>query len=80
MVTFHANRPFFYIISEQSTGTIFFMGQYAGKGTLSAITSPTVQENSSDDAIHDLSGRKIANGQQPMAKGIYIVNGRKVMK
>ena len=27
---FHASRPFFYIISEQSTGVILFMGQYMG--------------------------------------------------
>ena len=27
---FTANRPFFYIISEQSTGVILFMGQYMG--------------------------------------------------
>ena len=30
-VQFHANRPFLYIISEQSTGAIFFIGQYLGK-------------------------------------------------
>lgn len=30
------------------------------------------------DAIYDLQGRKIANGQQPMSKGLYIVNGKKV--
>ena len=29
-VTFHANRPFLYVISEESTGTIFFIGQYVG--------------------------------------------------
>ena len=29
-VTFHANRPFLYVISEQSTGAIFFIGQYTG--------------------------------------------------
>lgn len=28
---FHANRPFLYVISEQSTGAIFFIGQYLGK-------------------------------------------------
>ncbi|MBR3472798.1 MAG: serpin family protein [Prevotella sp.] len=28
---FHATRPFLYIISEKSTGTIFFIGQYTGK-------------------------------------------------
>lgn len=29
-VDFHANRPFLYVISEQSTGAIFFIGQYMG--------------------------------------------------
>ncbi|MBP5339626.1 MAG: serpin family protein [Prevotella sp.] len=29
-VEFHATRPFLYFISEQSTGAIFFMGQYMG--------------------------------------------------
>ena len=29
--TFHADRPFFYIIYEQSTNAIFFIGQYTGK-------------------------------------------------
>jgi len=35
---FIADRPFFYIISEQSTGAIFFMGQYVGEGS---VTDPT---------------------------------------
>lgn len=29
-VVFHANHPFLYVISEQSTGAIFFIGQYTG--------------------------------------------------
>ena len=29
-VNFHANRPFLYVISEQSTGVIFFIGKYVG--------------------------------------------------
>jgi serpin B len=29
-VHFHATRPFLYVISEQSTGAIFFIGQYMG--------------------------------------------------
>lgn len=29
-VVFHADHPFAYIISERSTGNIFFMGQYTG--------------------------------------------------
>lgn len=30
-VFFHANRPFVYFITQQSTGAILFMGQYAGE-------------------------------------------------
>jgi serpin B len=29
-VTFHANHPFLYVISEKETGAIFFIGQYTG--------------------------------------------------
>ena len=29
-VTFHATRPFLYVISERSTGAIFFIGKYVG--------------------------------------------------
>jgi len=29
-VNFHATRPFLYVISEKSTGAIFFIGQYVG--------------------------------------------------
>ena len=29
-VTFHATRPFLYVISERLTGAIFFIGQYTG--------------------------------------------------
>ena len=29
-IFFHATRPFLYVISEQSTGAIFFIGQYMG--------------------------------------------------
>ena len=83
--TFHANRPFFYIISEQSTGTIFFMGQYKGFGQTNAILPPSVQEESnSDAAIYDLSGRRI-NSQfstfnSQLKKGVYIQNGKKISK
>ena len=29
-ITFHANHPFLYVISEQQTGAILFIGQYTG--------------------------------------------------
>lgn len=31
-VEFHANRPFVYMIIDNTTGAIFFMGQYTGSG------------------------------------------------
>ena len=31
MATFHANRPFVYVISEQSSGVILFVGKFTGR-------------------------------------------------
>jgi hypothetical protein len=78
--TFHANRPFLYIICEQSTGVILFMGQFTG-GKPSAIEAPIAEMNNegvrsgkSDCAIYDLQGRRLSG--KP-AKGLYIQNGVK---
>lgn len=71
---FYANRPFLYIISEQSTGAIFFIGQYMGKIT-TGIASPRIQELTEDNAIYNLSGQKV-NGSY---KGLVIQNGKKMM-
>ena len=75
--TFHANRPFLYIISEQSTGVILFMGQFTG-GKPSAIEAPIaevkkegVKSEKYDDALHDLQGRRLSG--KP-AKGLNIQN------
>lgn len=71
---FHATRPFIYIISEQSTGTIFFIGQYMGDIT---ADTPQVENNKAtmvNPALYDLQGRRL-NGTP--AKGVYIQNGRK---
>lgn len=78
-VDFHANRPFFYIISEKSTGTIFFIGQYMGKGRVSSIASPLGQDNGKAAArYYDLCGRRLS---APPAKGLYIdgTTGRKIL-
>ena len=77
-VNFHANRPFFYIISEQSTGSIFFIGQYTGEGNTSGL-SPMIRETAPSDhpAIYDLQGRRLSAIPQ---KGVYIQNGKKILK
>ena len=72
---FYANRPFLYIISEQSTGAIFFIGQYMGKIT-TGMASPRIQELTEDDAIYNLSGQRLST---PPTKGIYIQNGKKIV-
>ena len=91
--TFHANRPFFYIISEQSTGCIFFMGQYVDAGPASAISGLSKSNTKENTAIYDLQGRQVANGQRSsvlatphsqrenvqLPKGIYLYNGHKVV-
>ena len=71
---FYANHPFLYVISEQSTGAIFFIGQYMGRIT-TGIASPRIQELTEDNAIYNLSGQKV-NGSY---KGLVIQNGKKMM-
>jgi serine protease inhibitor len=72
---FHANRPFLYMISEQSTGAIFFIGQYTGlsEGQFQdAILSHTTSPSDSTE-IYNLQGQRLST---PPAKGIYIRNGK----
>ena len=71
-VTFYANRPFFYIISEQSTGAIFFIGQYVGPDTALSIGKP-VSTPKAESATYDLQGRQLP--RKP-TKGIYIKDGK----
>ncbi|MBR5393464.1 MAG: serpin family protein [Bacteroidaceae bacterium] len=73
-VTFHANRPFFYTISEQSTGVIFFIGQYMGPGLASSINiTPSLSKGKG--AIYNLAGQRLNKPQH----GLNIIGGKKVM-
>jgi len=66
---FHANRPFLYIIFEQSTGVIFFIGQYTGS-----------QGSRTPDGISEASrlneNEKMRNGENE--KGVYDLQGRRI--
>ena len=77
MAEFYATRPFFYIISERSTGAIFFIGQYMGDTTteVGATLNEKVQTTNDKD-VYDLQGRKINGIPQ---RGIYIRNNRKII-
>jgi serpin B len=76
---FHANRPFFYVISEQSTGAILFMGQYVGNAAsgiqtpLNDITDKTTTSPSTDH-IYNLAGQRLST---PPTRGLYIRGGKK---
>lgn len=76
---FYATRPFLYVISEQSSGIIFFIGQYAGgvsANVISGIANTNLQPNPAADILYDLQGRRLT--AKP-TKGIYIHNGTKVV-
>ena len=77
---FHATRPFLYIISERSTGLIFFIGQYMGDTTTGISDRQMVNGQWSNGKCFDLQGRQIVNGQWSNGKckkGLYIVAGKK---
>ena len=76
--TFYATRPFLYLISECSTGAIFFIGQYTGDGTTGISDLVRSNEKSEADkrALYDLSGRRL---EQKPTKGIYIKGQKKVL-
>ena len=73
--TFHATRPFLYVITEQSTGVVFFIGQYMGK--LAASASLPQRTEQSPKAVYNLAGQRLNKVPE---RGIYIRNGRKVVK
>ena len=88
-VSFIADHPFIYIISEHSTGTIFFIGQYMGestKGTNSIENGKWRMEN--EEWKMENGKSPIFNPQSPIyydlsgrrlsappAKGLYIEDG-----
>ena len=73
--TFHATRPFLYVITEQSTGVVFFIGQYMGKLAASASLPQCTEQ--SPNAVYNLAGQRLNKAPE---RGIYIRNGRKVVK
>ena len=75
---FYLNRPFLYIISEQSTNAILFIGQFVGEHP-TGIKNLNDQISSScgrvqDGLLYNLQGQRFS---QPSARGIYIKDGRK---
>jgi len=83
--TFYANRPFLYVIREQSTGIILFMGQYTGNTSFADGISATLNDKGEmiNEKCYDLQGRQLSNSKWSngqIKKGIYIVNGKKIIR
>ena len=78
---FHANRPFLYIISEQSTGAIFFIGQYTGGVTADVrsgiVGTKSESKTASNHQIYNLSGQRLS--KEPV-RGLYIKDGKVMIK
>ena len=47
-------------------------------GIQGVIAESQPSEPTAEQAVYDLQGRRLANGQLPKAKGLYIIHGRKV--
>ena len=77
VATFHANRPFLYTISEQSTGVILFIGQYMGNGVTNAIEPVSLAADKPQQHIYGITGQRLST---PPAHGLSIRNGRKYVK
>ena len=77
---FHATRPFLYVISEWSTGTIFFIGQYLG---ISSSKTPdsngivTRRLSAPSATIYTLDGRQVTT---PQRGHLYIRDGKKFVQ
>ena len=59
------------------------MGGLGPEGKVATTTTGIADVRSKTEdvrgEIYDLQGRRIANGQKPTAKGLYIINGHKVV-
>lgn len=76
---FNANRPFLYIISERSTGSIFFIGQYMGEATKGTTQIEDLKQIEGNPDIYDLQGRRMdSSSPSTLKKGLYIIGGKKV--
>ena len=68
-----------FVVPESVTASEFIFNDGEDMTTGIIEVEDTTGKTGDANAIFDLQGRKIANGQKQTAKGLYIVNGRKVV-
>lgn len=70
------NHPFQFVVKEENTGSILFIGSVNELEALDQIESMTTS-GTSLSTTYDLSGRKTSS---PTVRGIYIEGGKKVVR
>ena len=76
--TLHAFRTFFYLPNTSVTVKEFVLNFEEAGETTGIITVDNGQLRTGNDAWYTLDGRRINSGR-PTQKGVYIVNGKKVV-
>ena len=64
-----------YLISERSTGSIFFIGQYMGEATKGVTAVESRPRATARPDVYDLQGRRVSQPRD----GLYIVDGVKTV-
>ena len=72
---FTIDRPFYFTIEHRNTGSVMFVGRITQLQGTASIAPLTIEKE--QGAIYDLLGRQLNGIPQ---KGIYIQNGKKIMK
>ena len=75
-VNLGANKAYLAVATPPSLAPAYFGFD---EGTTNILNTDFTDNTDKAGAIYDLQGRKIANGQKPNAKGLYIVNGKKMV-
>ena len=73
-----ARKAFLALSGEAAKASQFNM-VFDGETGIGSLTPDPSPKGEGSDYWYTLDGRRIANGQKPTAKGLYIVNGRKVV-
>ena len=72
------NRPFYFTIEDNETGSVLFMGRVLniveGSGEAGSITSQSVDSSESQHSFYDLTGRQLYSKPQ---RGFYLKDGKK---
>lgn len=59
---------------------LFFFGQNRTVMGIVSIENGKLKADNPNDAVYDLQGRRVASSNSQLKKGIYIVNGKKVVR